>query len=73
MIFHLFSSVSGLSSVNMQMTLPKTDITVRTGGTHLELQLPETFMSMLAGKWGETAIPYWLFFFFPYIPYHSQI
>jgi hypothetical protein len=36
----------------MQMTLPKTDITVRTGGTHLELQLPETFMSMLAGKWG---------------------
>ena len=41
--------LAGLSSVNMQMTLPKTDITVRTGGTHLELQLPETFMSMLAG------------------------
>jgi hypothetical protein len=33
----------------MQMTLPKTDITVKTAGTHLELQLPETFMSMLAG------------------------
>lgn len=44
------NTYTGLSSVNMQMTLPKTDITVRTGGTHLELQLPETFMSMLAGS-----------------------
>lgn len=44
------NTYTGLSSVNMQMVLPKTDITVRTGGTHLELQLPETFMSMLAGS-----------------------
>jgi hypothetical protein len=34
----------------MEMLLPKTEITIKTGGTHLELQLPETFMTMMAGK-----------------------
>jgi hypothetical protein len=33
----------------MEMLLPKTEITIKTGGTHLELQLPETFMTMMAG------------------------